>query len=191
MDKRVHDLFAARESSDREKSYRAYIELIELTEKPVRWAYDVWDQMVDDLSHRDGHKRAFASQMLSHLAISDPEGRILRDFSCVAAVMKDEKTVTARHTLQALWKIGLAGPRQKALVVDALETRFRECIGEKNASLVRTDLITAMGRLASAVEDPHIEARAEALIVSEQDERARKKQRICLRKALGQAGREP
>lgn len=76
--------------------------------------------------------------------------------------MKYEKTVTARHTLQALWRIGLAGPTQKALVVDALETRFRECIGEENASLVRTDLITAMGRLASAVVDPHIEARAGA-----------------------------
>lgn len=140
--------------------------------------------MLGDLSHRDGHKRSFSAQMLSRLAISDPDGRMLRDFPAVAAVMKDDKTVTARHTLQSLWRIALAGPDRMSLVLDALKTRFRECLGEKNASLVRTDVITALVRLRRAVDAPETEAQAEALIASEEDEKARKKQRAAWRKAV-------
>ena len=183
MDKRIRALFAARDASDRDEAYQALVELFDLTEKPVKWSYDVWDKMVSDLSHKDGHKRSFAGQMLARLAISDPEGRMLNDFPAIAAVMKDERFVTARHVLESLWRIALAGPDRAALVTDALEARFRECTGEKNASLVRTDLITAMRRLANAVGDDGVEAKAEALIESEPDDKARKKQRAAWRKA--------
>ncbi|MEI7847215.1 MAG: hypothetical protein WCK35_15555 [Chloroflexota bacterium] len=44
---------------------------------------------------------------------------------------KDERFVTARHTLQALWKIGVAGKHQQKLLVEGLEKRFKECIVEK------------------------------------------------------------
>lgn len=87
----------------------------------------------------DGHKRAFAAQLLARLAISDPENRMRHDFAALAAVMKDEKTVTARHTLQSIWRVGLAGKEHRTLVLDALAKRFRECPPEKNASLVRTE----------------------------------------------------
>ena len=183
MNRRVKDLFAARESSDPDSAYQAFVELMTLAEKPVRWSYDVWDQMVSDLSHEDGHKRAFAAQMLARLARSDPEDRMLRDFPALAAVMKDEKTVTARHTLQSIWRVGRAGPDRVTLVLDALAKRFRECPGEKNASLVRTDVITSVGHLSRAVDDPSIEARAEALMASEKDAKAQGKQRACWKKA--------
>jgi hypothetical protein len=121
--------------------------------------------------------------MLAHLAISDPEDRMRRDFAALAAVMKDEKTVTARHALQSIWRVGLAGKDRQARVVGALAKRFRECSAEKNASLVRTDVITSLGHLSRAVADPSIEARAEALMASETDEKARKKQRASWRSA--------
>jgi hypothetical protein len=176
MNARVRALLAGRESPDRHEAYEAFVELMALAEKPVEWSYEVWDQMVGDLSHRDGHKRAFAAQMLARLAISDPENRMRRDFAALAAVMKDEKTVTARHTLQSIWRVALAGPDRRTLVVDALAQRFRECPSGKNASLVRTDVVTALGRLFRATGDPSIEARAQRLIASEKDEKARKKQ---------------
>jgi predicted component of type VI protein secretion system len=88
---RVGALFAARESSDRDAAYQAFVDLMALADKPVDWSYEVWDRMVGDLSHRDGHRRAFAAQMLARLAISDPENRMRRDFAALAAVMKDEK----------------------------------------------------------------------------------------------------
>ena len=99
-----------------------------------------------------------------------------RDFAALAAVMKDEKTVTARHALQSIWRVGLAGPDRLTSVLDALTKRFRECSSERNASLVRTDVVTALGRLFRATGDPKVEARAASLIASEKDEKARKKQ---------------
>jgi hypothetical protein len=173
---RVGALFAARESSDRDAAYQAFVDLMALADKPVDWSYEVWDRMVGDLSHRDGHRRAFAAQMLARLAISDPENRMRRDFAALAAVMKDEKTVTARHALQTIWRVGLAGPDRLTSVLDALTKRFRECSSERNASLVRTDVVTALGRLFRATGDAKVEARAASLIASEKDEKASKKQ---------------
>lgn len=184
MDKRAQVLFADRDSSDRDLAYQAVVGLFKMTEEPVKWAYEVWDQLLSDLTHRDGHRRAFAAQMLARLAISDPDGRMLKDFPKVVAVMKDEKTVTARHTLQSLWRVGLAGPKQKAMVLKALEKRFRECSQEKNGRLVRTDVIAALGRLFRATGAEMVEERASALIEVESDEKSRKKQRAAWRKAI-------
>lgn len=181
---RARALFADRESADRDVAYQALMDLFEMTEKPVQWAYDYWDELLSQLSHKAGDKRAFAAQMLARLAISDPEGRLLKDFPKLAAVMSDEKTVTARHTLQSLWRVGLAGPKQKAMVVEALEKRFRECARQKNGTLVRTDVITALGRLSKATGDEAIEARVNMLIEAERDENQRKKQRTAWRKAI-------
>ena len=183
MGPQAQALFAARDASDRDEAYRALVELFAMTERPVPWAYDVWDGLLADLTHKDGHKRSFAAQMLERLAISDPEGRMLRDFPRIVAVTKDERFVTARHALESLWRVALAGPDRAALVADALEARFRECLGEKNAALTRTDVIAAMRRLAAAWEDGGVEARALALIDSEPDEKARKKQLAAWRKA--------
>ncbi len=189
MNARVRALFAARESSDRDAAYQAFVDLMALAQEPVGWAYEVWDQTVSDLSHKDGHRRAFAAQLLARLAISDPENRMRHDFAALAAVMKDEKTVTARHTLQSIWRVGLAGKEHRTLVLDALAKRFRECPPEKNASLVRTDVIAALGHLFQAVEEPSIEARAAKLMASEKDEKARKKQRASWKAAISPGAR--
>jgi hypothetical protein len=183
MDDRIESLFAARDSSDREAAYQALVTLFEMTDEPVDWAYDVWDQLLSDLAHREGHKRAFSAQMLIRLAISDPEVRMLDDFPRVEAVLKDEKPVTARHTLQSLWRVGLAGPEQRTMVVEALEKRYRECAKEKGGRVVRTDAVTALGRLFKATGDEEVELRANELVESEPDEKSRKKQRAAWRKA--------
>jgi hypothetical protein len=88
------------------------------TEQPVTWAYDVWDELLQALQHKDNHRRAIAAQLLCNLAKIDPEKRMLRDFAALFAVTKDERFVTARHCLQSLWKVGAAGPAQQAMVVN-------------------------------------------------------------------------
>lgn len=185
MDAEIRAWFAARDSGDDTRSYEALKRLFELTEQPVDWAYEVWDPLVADLAHADNHKRSFSAQMLARLAISDPEARMLKDFPAVAAVMRDERFVTARHTLQSIWRVGRAGPAQAQLVLEALEARYRDCVEEKNASLVRTDAIKSLRLLADAVGDSgEIEKRAQALIASEPDEKARKKQQAAWRNPL-------
>lgn len=68
------------ESTDKTKQYEAFISIMEVTKKEVDWAYEVWDILIAHLTHSDAHKRARAAQFLSHLAISDSEGRMLDDF---------------------------------------------------------------------------------------------------------------
>jgi hypothetical protein len=187
VNKDVEALFAARRSSDRDRAYEALRTLFRMTEQPVDWAYDVWPDLLDDLSAREGSTRAFAAQMLARLAISDPDGRMLNDFPRLASVMNDEKTVTARHTLQSLWRIGRAGAAQRELVVSAMVARFEGCADEKGARLVRRDVVAALGRLWRATAEASVRERADALVDAEPSEEERKKQRAAWQEAVGAA----
>jgi uncharacterized protein YciI len=69
----------------------------------------------------DNHRRAIAAQLLCNLAKNDPEGRMLGDFSALMEVTKDNRFVTARHCLQSLWKIGMAGKQQKEILLNGLD----------------------------------------------------------------------
>ena len=164
-------------SEDRDLQNKAFFYILEATDKPVDWAYDVWDEMVENLSHKDNHNRAIAAQTLSNLAKSDPKNRMLKDFDALLAVTKDEKFVTARHSLQSLWKVGTAGKKQQKILVEGLERRFKECITEKNCTLIRYDIIQGLRRLydAAAVKDEKIKEKALELIETEEDLKYRKK----------------
>ena len=59
-------------SQDREVQNKAYSFILEATEKPVDWAYEAWDGLIKDLTHKDNHVRAIAAQVLANLAKSDP-----------------------------------------------------------------------------------------------------------------------
>jgi hypothetical protein len=98
-------------SEDKELQNEAYSRLLEATDEPVGWAYEIWDEMLDGLSHRDNHVRAISAQVLANLAKSDPKNRMLKDFEKLLQVTKDERFVTARHCLQSLWKVGVAGKK--------------------------------------------------------------------------------
>ncbi len=120
-------------SEDRELQNKAFHYVLDETDKPVDWAYGVWDEMVETLKHRDNHQRAIAAQVLCNLAKSDPKNRMLTDFSALLTVTRDERFVTARHCLQSLWKIGVAGKEQQNKLVNGLAGRFKECAAEKTA----------------------------------------------------------
>jgi len=161
--------------SDRTRQNEAFTTIMAASDHAVDWAYAVWDQAVENLTHTDNHNRAIAAQLLCNLAKSDPEQRILRDFDALLAVTKDERFVTARHCLQALWKVGAAGQAQQARLVAGLEVRFIECATEKNWSLIRYDIIQSLRNLYDAVHDDEVKMRALALIDTEADAKYRKK----------------
>jgi hypothetical protein len=162
-------------SEDGQLQNKAYGYLMEKTEKPVSWAYEAWDELVDELTHKDNHVRAIAAQVLANLAKSDPKGRMCKDFDKLLAVTKDERFVTARHCLQAIWKVGLAGKNAQQLVVKGLEQRYRECVAEKNGSLVRYDIIVDLRNLYNATTSSEIKEKALELIELEQDLKYKKK----------------
>jgi hypothetical protein len=175
MDEAIKVHMANIHSGDRAVQGKAFSSLMEATDRPVDWAYEVWDDLLGALSHRDNHLRAIAAQVLCNLAKSDPEGRMLEDFGALLAVTRDDRFVTARYCLLSLWKIGAAGPRQKRMLVDGLAGRFADCVAEKNSTLIRYDIIQGLRKLYDLENDEAVREKALELIDREEDPKYRKK----------------
>lgn len=162
-------------SEERELQNQAFFHILEATEQPVDWAYEVWDQLVDGLSHKDNHVRAISAQLLCNLAKSDPQNRMKKDFPALMELTKDKRFVTARHCLQSIWRVGASSKKMKEMVVDALAERFKNCAAEKNCTLIRYDIIQGLRNLYDEVKDEKIKERALELIETEEDLKYRKK----------------
>ena len=74
---------------------------------------------------------------------------------------------------------------QQSIVVEGLEGRFRECITEKNCTLIRSDIIQDLKNLYDQVGDKTIKAKALDLIATEADLKYRKKYATVWRQAKG------
>jgi hypothetical protein len=185
MNDRIQALFEARASSDKDAAKQATAELMALAEKPVDWSYEVWEQTVGDLSHKKGSERAFAAQLLSRLAMSDPEKRILKDFDKLAVVLFDEKPTAARQAVQSLWRVGLAGQQQRDCVLDALTKRYEISGPDKHGAIARTDTIAALANLARETGDTAVVEKALDLIASEPVVKAQRRQRSAWNKVIG------
>jgi hypothetical protein len=160
---------------DRQIQNEAFAYILRVTDKPVDWAYEVWDKIVENLSHKDNHNRAIAAQILCSLAKSDPEYRLQKDFKALLAVTKDERFVTARHCMQSLWKVGVAGKKQQKILVDGLTARFNECSAEKNCTLIRYDIIQSLRNVYEIQKNEKVREKALELIEIEDDLKYRKK----------------
>ena len=175
MDEKIHSDLDAVRSADRLAQGKAFQDLMAATDRPVDWAYEAWDEVLAGLRDKDNHVRAIAAQVLCNLAKSDPKGRMLKDFGALLAVTKDERFVTARHCMQSLWKVGVAGAKQQKKYMDGLSRRFAECSAEKNCTLIRYDILQSLRNVYDVVKDEHIRTRAEALIATEDDAKYQKK----------------
>ncbi len=162
-------------SSDKDVQGRAYRELIEATDQPVDWAYEVWDQVVTDLRHDNNRTRSIASQILCNLAKSDPDQRIIEDLPRLLDVTRDDRFVTARHCLQSLWKVGIAGPAQREAYREGMVQRFTDCRSEKNWTLLRSDILQSLHDVFEHTHDEAIRTTALELIDSEDDAKQRGK----------------
>ncbi len=162
-------------SNDADGHYASFQYIINLTKQPVDWAYEAWDDLLNLLQTGDNHQRTIAVQVLSNLAKSDPEKRMLKDFDQLMIVTKDEKFVTARHSLQSLWKVAVVNEDLKKKVEDNLSKRFDECSTEKNRTLVRYDILEVFRKIYDQVNDDRLKDRALALIEKEDDVKYRKK----------------
>ncbi|MFL2133562.1 hypothetical protein [Desemzia sp. FAM 24101] len=175
MDTTIQSYFKDLSSTDKEKQLSVYHAILKITEEPVDWAYEVWENLKSDLKHKNNHRRSRAAQFLASLAISDPENRMLTDFSDVWKVTYDEKFVTAHHALQSIWKIALAGKEQKGLVLQYLTNRFRDCVVEKNYTLTRFDIIEDLKKLYLVQSDENLKNLSLELIESVDEPKYKKK----------------
>ena len=175
MNKALREHLENIHSEDAQLQNRAFTALLKATDKRVDWAYEAWDDLVRDLKHKDNHVRAIAAQLLSNLAKSDPKNRIRRDFPKLLAVTKDERFVTARHTMQSLWKVGVVGEAQRKMLLEGLTRRFKECASERNCTLIRYDINVSLWDVYKATKDEKVKRRALQLNETEPDLKYRKK----------------
>jgi hypothetical protein len=175
MDEKISTSMNNIRSQDKTLQNQAFTDLLAATDRPVDWAYEVWDELVEDFMHKDNHVRAISAQVLCNLAKSDPKNRMLKDFDKLLTVTKDERFVTARHCMQSLWKVGVAGKKQQKVYMEGLERRFKECITEKNCTLIRYDILQSLRNVYDVVKDEKIKEKALELIDTEEDLKYRKK----------------
>ncbi|WP_249869625.1 hypothetical protein [Oceanobacillus saliphilus] len=175
MDNNIQNDFDNLEVKDKNIQYEAYNHIMKEIDHKVEWAYEVWDELVKGLRSSDNHKRSRCAQFLAGLAKSDPDKRIMSDFPALWQVTKDEKFVTARHALQSIWKVGLAGDEQQEMVIQHVSDRFKNCQDEKNHTLIRFDIIQGLRNLYDATEKEEIKQVAHELIQIEQDPKYQKK----------------
>jgi hypothetical protein len=160
---------------DRKAQNAAFDALMRATDEPVAWAYEAWDAALANLVHHDNHNRAIAAQLLCNLAKSDPEARIVAAVPALLELTKDPRFVTARHCLQSLWKVGVAGARQRELLTSGLARRFGECANEKNGTLTRYDIIQSFRKMYDVVGEDSLREQALSLVETEVDPKYRKK----------------
>jgi hypothetical protein len=175
MDQILREHLKNLHSSDADLRYSSFQYVINQTNEPVKWAYEVWDDILNLLRSKDNHQRSIAAQVLSNLAKSDPEKRMLRDLDQLMVVTKDEKFVTARHSLQSLWKVAIAGEELQKKVIDLLSKRFNECITEKNYTLIRYDILEVIRKIYDQQPEDKIKQKAITLIETEGDLKYKKK----------------
>ena len=175
MDRSIQTQIDNIRSEDGDTQNKAFTHIINLTEKPVGWAYEVWDELLEGLNHKDNHVRAISAQVLSNLAKSDPKNRMLKNFDKLLLVTKDKRFVTARHCLQSLWKVGVVGKKQQKVYMEGLERRFKECITEKNCTLIRYDILQSFRNVYNTVKDEKIREKALELTDIEEDLKYRRK----------------
>lgn len=155
--------------------YEAFKCIIEITNKQITWVYEIWDELLKLLQSKNNHVRTIAVQLLSNLAKSDSENRLLNDFGQLIVVTKDEKFVTARHSLQCLWKIAVVKPEFREMVLGQLTERFNGAMQEKNGTLIRYDIIEVFRKAFDVNQDSSFKNIALELIESEPDLKYRKK----------------
>ena len=155
--------------------YDSFKYLIDISKEPVDWAYEIWDDLLKLSEEGDNHQRTIAVQLLANLAKSDPKERIVKDMGILMKVTRDEKFVTARHSLQSLWKIAVAGKKQQHKITGLLADRFQDCVKEKNCRLVRYDIVEVFRKIYDVVKDESVMKKATGLIETEKDDKYRKK----------------
>lgn len=170
MEQEVLQYFVILRDGNQQEKMRAFEQLMIQLNEPVDWTYAVWEQLVQSLTAPDVSRRGCACQLLCALAAhSDPEERVLDDFTKIWAVTFDETFEIARQSLSSIWKIGIAGKVQRELVVAHLANRYVHCMKEENYTIIRLEIMESLRKLYTITSEKRIEDLAKSLIEQEAD----------------------
>ena len=112
--------------------------------------------------------------LFCNLSRSDSQKRIVEVLPQLLALTEDEKFITRRQTMQALWKIAWFDPELLGPIVNQYVERFSSCVNEEHANLMQRDIVQALLTLAEMRNDSELSNKVNQLIESEPDPKARK-----------------
>lgn len=178
----IQDALRRLDSGDRSVHGEDFALLQQATAQPVAWADAAWKLAAPLLRHRDNRVRSIAGQFLTALAAAgaSPE-TVLGGLDALVSVTRDDRFVTARHVLSSLWKIGLQDGEVRHRLLAKLTQRGRSAVDEKNAALVRYDVVCCLRRLFDEIGDEAVRSEAAALIADEPDTKNARKMRAVWR----------
>lgn len=180
MDANLSAWFTELDSKDESKRIHALNSILALTEKKVEWVYEVWFSLFEKLEDKNSFQRTIAVRILCNLAKSDYENRLSSQLDQLLAHTRDESFIVSRICLQCLWKVALASPALRNLVINHLKDQFVDCVDGKHYNLIRLDILQSMQMLAAAAQDDAILFSARKLAASEIE----KKYRLAYEKIL-------
>jgi hypothetical protein len=175
MEQVTREHFSNLHSKDASSRYLSFQYIMQVTSYPVDWAYEVWEDLLALSRNGDNHQRTIAVQVLSNLAASDPDQRMSRDLDQLLAVTRDKSFVTARHSLQSLWKVGIVNEALKNAIIEKLSRRFLQCSTEKNGTLIRYDILEVFRKIYAQLPDEAMPGKISALVAQEENVKYRKK----------------
>jgi len=176
MDSKIRQAVNNLDSKDDKIRMDALKNMLVLTEKPVDWAYEVWDKMLEKLDHPNSYQRTIGIKMLCSLANSDPENRMAESLDTILAHTKDEKFITSRQCLQSIWQAAGGGSTvNREKIIAHLASRYRECTTEKHYNLLRLDIIQSLCNLQQQQPDDSLLKLIQELIAEEEEPKYRKK----------------
>lgn len=171
-------------SSDDKIRMAALNVVLELTNEPVNWIYDVWDDLFAMLNDTNSFKRSIGIMVLCNLAKSDTEDRLAHSLPRLLAHTRDAKFVTSRQCILHIWKAGVTNKEHKATVIAHLKERYKDCLEEGHYNLYRQDSIQALKHLSEATNDLSILEMIQELIALETDPKYRKKYETILKSSF-------
>ncbi len=164
MDIRPH--FKNLDVKDRQKQKDALKAILSESEHEVHWVYNYWDQLEADLNSNNGTKQLRSVQNLSNLALSDKKRKIFETFEKMKNVIESDTATTEREAMTYIWRIALAGPKQREMIETYLVDRYNN---DDLSKMVKTNILVSLKKIALSIEDDEFNERLETLINDEID----------------------
>ncbi|HPG39861.1 MAG TPA: hypothetical protein PLP19_11665 [bacterium] len=175
MDQQIKNHIENLKSNDDKIRMDALQNVLKITEQPVDWIYEVWDDMFLLLTDKNSFKRSIAFMVICNLAKSDVENRLPRFLEQLLSHTKDEKFITSRQCLLNVWKIALVNQQLYDLIISHLIKRYRECNTEDHYNLLRQDSIQSLVNIYNTNKDERLNKIIRELIVQEHEDKYKKK----------------
>jgi hypothetical protein len=168
----IDKLFEVLESKDDNIRFKAFKDLMLITENEVPWIYDKWFVLEHKLTSNNSYQRSIGLMLLANLSKSDTENRFSAILDKYLDFFEDEKFITSRQCIQNVWKIAVVHDSNKKKIIPSLEKSYFENINlSKHGNLLKQDIIGSLNQIYRLTKDEGLKNKICTLIESEIDEK--------------------